>query len=338
MKAYRGKTHNTVFMVIGAFFTMAIGSAALSAECVLFQLNGLDYSESELPPALQLALYDLENDYYQNVEQILSEALLDIYLQEESERLGKSKKEIKAKLLAVEKPDEKSIRAFYKIIKDRIKKPYQAVRKQIAEHLHQQRMDAKKLMLVADYQAKNDFKISLPRPTPPFVKINTEGFPIRGNPNAKITIVEFADYQCSHCKTASETIKKVAKRFKDQVKVIYMDFPVLGSETTQLVAQGAVCADKQGKFWAFHDLAYQHQDSLNRDSPIALAKEIGLDLRQFKDCLHSKEAAAKVARAEGEAKRLQLNSTPTVFVNGKRVILHDIEQDIIKAIERELAK
>jgi len=210
------------------------------------------------------------------------------------------------------------------------------VRGELAAHLQQEQIEARRAALLADYLGKKEFLMLLPRPTPPFVEIRTAGFPVKGNSKARVTIVEFADYQCPHCKTASQAIGRVAKRLGDKVKVVYMDYLVTRSPVSRLVAQGAVCADKQGKFWAYQALAYEHQEDLNEDSPMDLAAEVRLDRNDFKKCLKSEEAIAKVKRAEQEAKRLGLRSTPSVFVNGKRIVLHDIEQDVIAAVEKAL--
>nr|VFJ65357.1 MAG: Thioredoxin [Candidatus Kentron sp. FM]VFJ66435.1 MAG: Thioredoxin [Candidatus Kentron sp. FM] len=321
-----------VFVLLSA----QVLTPGLAAERALFQLNGLDYLESELPAGSQLTLYELDNEYYRELRLLIEDVLFEMYLEQEARREGKSKDEIRTARLSVEEPDEKSIRALYDILETRIDKPYQSVRKQLAEHLRRQQADAKKFMLLADYREKNDFEMLLARPVPPFIEIRTRGFPVRGNPEAKVTIVDFADYLCPHCKTASQAIKRIAKRFEGKVKVIYMDFLVTGSDVSRLVAQGGVCADKQGKFWAYHDLAYEHQEELNEDSPTDLAREVGLDRKRFQRCLRSEEAIDKVEQAEQEARQLQLNATPSVFVNGKRVVLHDIEQDIIDAVKKAL--
>jgi len=330
----------TIFFGSVAFlFLMSSGSReALAEDRALFQLGGLDYLESELPPKLRLALYEVEDEYYLRLQLIFDEVLLDSYLGEESKRLGKSKDEVKAERLSAAEPDEDSIRAFYATIKDRIGKPYKDVRGRIAEILQQREIEKKKAILLADYREKNDFKILLPRITPPTIKIHSEGFPTKGDPKAVLTIVEFADYQCPHCATAANAIKQIYQDFKGKIRVIYMDYPINRSGISRLIARGAACADEQEKFWSYHELAYQRQATLSKDSPMGLAKDAELDLKKFIDCFQSEEAEAKVARSEGEAKRLGLNSTPTIFVNGKRVtIFNDIEKDLRQAVEGELA-
>nr|VFJ98010.1 MAG: Thioredoxin [Candidatus Kentron sp. LFY] len=118
-----------------------------------------------------------------------------------------------------------------------------------------------------------------------------------------------------------------------------MDFPITETVVSRTIARGGVCADEQGEFWAYHDLAYQQQEDMHQDLPIELADEIGLDGKAFGDCLGSEKAAARVERTEREARRLQLKRTPGIFVNGKPVIGHDdLERNIIRAVEVELAQ
>nr|VFJ89650.1 MAG: Thioredoxin [Candidatus Kentron sp. LFY] len=316
---------------------IAWGPKTLAGNRALFQLDGMDYLESELPPASRLALYEVEDEYYRKLEAIFDDVLFDSYLEEEAERLGKSKNKIRAERLSVAEPGEDDIRAFYDTIGNRIGKPYKAVRARIAEHLRQEKIDKKRADLLESYRQKNNFKILLPRITPPVIDIHSQGFPTKGDPKATVTIVEFADYQCPHCKTASEAIGRVLDEFKGKVRAIHMDYPINRSGISKLVAQGAACADQQGKFWPYHELAYQRQATLSRSSPIDLARDVGLDVKKFVHCFQSEEAKARVARGRDEALRLGLRSTPSIFVNGKQLIIHDLEKDLRQAVERELA-
>nr|VFK66042.1 MAG: Thioredoxin [Candidatus Kentron sp. UNK]VFK71706.1 MAG: Thioredoxin [Candidatus Kentron sp. UNK] len=319
---------------------------ALAANRALFQLNGLDYLESELPPDLRSTLHQLENEYYEledqyhrKLQQLIFDAVLfDNYLEEEAERLGKSKQEIKAERLSTPAPSEESVRAFYATVEKRIGKPYEDVRKDLADLLRAREIEKERSALLATYREKNDFKVLLPRITSPVIKIHTEGFPAKGDPKAPVTIVEFADYQCPHCKTAAEAIKAIFDDFKDKVRVVHMDYPINRSGISTLVARGAACADAQGKFWPYHELAYQRQETLSKGSSIDLAKDTELDLKEFTGCFQSEEAREKVARARAEALRLGLRSTPSIFVNGKRLfIMEDFKKDLRAAVEKELA-
>nr|VFK30573.1 MAG: Protein-disulfide isomerase [Candidatus Kentron sp. MB]VFK34851.1 MAG: Protein-disulfide isomerase [Candidatus Kentron sp. MB]VFK77003.1 MAG: Protein-disulfide isomerase [Candidatus Kentron sp. MB] len=338
MKAFINNVRPFFFGALALLPFILSSFQTLASERALFQLGGLDYQESELPANARLALYELEEGFYGGLEAIFDQVLFDIYLKGESKRLGKSKEEIRAERLSTPAPDEDNIRAFYETIKDRLGKPYEAVREGIVELLEQREMEKKRALLLADYREKNQFKILLPRITPPSIEIHSAGFPVKGSSDAPVTILEFADYQCHHCKTAAKAIARVYQDLKDKVRVIYMDYPINRSGISKLIAQGAACADEQGKFWHYHDLAYQRQEKLNKGSPIRIAKDAGLDIDEFVRCFQSDEAKVKVMRAVNEARRLGLRSTPTIFINGKRLtVFEDFEKDIRQAVEKELA-
>ena len=176
----------------------------------------------------------------------------------------------------------------------------------------------------------------MPKPIAPKVNINSAGYPTKGKKGAKVTIVEFADYQCPHCKNASAEMKNIMKKYGDRVQLVYMDFPVNRSGISTRVAEGGVCADKQGKFWSYHDSAFASQSSLNNSSPTKIAEQLGLNMKDFSQCLASAKTKSKVAAAKAEAQRLGVSSTPTFFVNGERLMLQDFQRDMGDAIERAL--
>ena len=117
-----------------------------------------------------------------------------------------------------------------------------------------------------------------------------------------------------------------------------MDFPINQSGISRLVAKGAACANEQGRFWDYHDLAFEQQSGLSPRSPTALADKLGLDKDQFDSCYNSQAAEQQVSRAEAEAARLGLSSTPTFYVNGQRLRLtRGLAADLNSAVERALA-
>ncbi len=145
-------------------------------------------------------------------------------------------------------------------------------------------------------------------------------------------IVEFADYQCSHCKEASQTLHRLLTQYKDQIQLTYMDFPINRSGISRKVAEGAVCADQQDKFWEYNNLAFENQSQLTNDSPLAMAKELQLDTTKFDTCVTSPNTAKKVKASELQAINLGIRGTPAIFVNGRKLEGHEIDQALTKAV------
>nr|VFK20363.1 MAG: hypothetical protein BECKLFY1418C_GA0070996_107113 [Candidatus Kentron sp. LFY] len=140
---------------------------------------------------MRLSLFELESKHYRELQPIFDKALADIYFEKEAKRLGKTKGAIRAERLAMPEPDEKDIRALYESRKDLIGKPYEAVRHHIVRALRKKQVREKKAELGVAYREKSAFRVLLPPPVPPFFAIDTTGAPVKGNPDAEVTIVEY---------------------------------------------------------------------------------------------------------------------------------------------------
>lgn len=157
-----------------------------------------------------------------------------------------------------------------------------------------------------------------------------EGVPYKGNPEASVVIVEFADFQCPHCRTAAAALDEVVERFGDDVVVYFKAFP-LGSPMSDLAAWAAQAAHRQGRFWPMHDLIFANQNSLTAAKIDNFARQIGLNFERFKRDMDSSavRAAVMAGRQEGIAAGVQ--GTPALFINGQRYMGGLAESDI-KAI------
>lgn len=147
--------------------------------------------------------------------------------------------------------------------------------------------------------------------------------PFLGDPQAPLTIVEFADFQCPFCgrffkTTEQEIIDKYVKTGK--AKFVYRDFPLTSiHEEAQKSAEAAECADEQGKFWEYHDLIYERQDKLSVARYKAWAAELGLDTSQFNQCLDSGKYFEEVQKDFRDGQAAGVKGTPGTFVNSRLV-------------------
>jgi len=140
------------------------------------------------------------------------------------------------------------------------------------------------------------------------------------------------------CVKLTVPLRRIAERYRDEVRIVFMDFPINPSGISRAVAEGAACADRQDGFWRYHDLAFDRQGGLSRDSAAQLAAELGIDVEAFRACLDSAFPRERVARSEAQARRLGLSATPTIFLNGRRLHLHDLENDLPREIDKILAE
>jgi protein-disulfide isomerase len=140
-----------------------------------------------------------------------------------------------------------------------------------------------------------------------------------GSAKAPVTLVEYGDYECPHCKRAYPIIKDIQERLGKRLRFVFRNFPLNESHPHAFMAAvSAEAAAKQDKFWEMHDIIYEHQDHLEMDDLLDYAKQIGLDIRQFAKDLRDKTVSSKVEDDFDSGLRSGVNGTPTFFINGKR--------------------
>ena len=148
-----------------------------------------------------------------------------------------------------------------------------------------------------------------------------QGSTILGNPNAKITIVEFGDYQCTFCyKFHDETMKKINQEYikTANVNFIYKDFPLNGEQSI-LASEASYCAQKQNKFWEYHDTLYNNWGGENtgwitENVLQGFARDVGLNMDEFSQCLENSEYRQKVLDNEQFAREIGINATPSFLI------------------------
>ncbi len=176
------------------------------------------------------------------------------------------------------------------------------------------------------------------KPKPYYPNIDSPR-PILGNQNATIRIVEFSDLQCPACKLASGYPQRLVNDFGDNVSIEFKPFPLTTiHQYSYKAAQAAECANDQGKFWEFVDLAFQNQPALSVPELKSYAKEMGLDTASFNACLDSDAKSAIVDSYLREGYSLDIPGTPTFFVDGKQVTITTGYADLEAAVNAELSK
>ncbi len=164
----------------------------------------------------------------------------------------------------------------------------------------------------------------------------TEDDPSLGSADAKVTIVEFADFGCKYSKEVSYVVRAVAQQFPNQVRVIYRDFPLTDVNTgADLASEAGECAQEQGRFWEFHDKIYAGTAEFTQESLLDAASAVGLNEEDFISCLASRSFSDEVADDLRDGASAGVTGTPTFFFNGVKVegsIPFSIFNDIVHAL------
>lgn len=141
---------------------------------------------------------------------------------------------------------------------------------------------------------------------------HTPGDPIGGNPNGKVTIVEFFDYQCSHCIDMVPTVDAIIKA-NPEVRVVYKEFPIRGP-MSETAARATLAANKQGKYSELSHAILASKQPLTQELILKLAKESGLDVEKLKKDMHDKAVESELDATMKLAKDLKLFGTPAFFI------------------------
>ena len=312
----------------------SVSLPALAADSdALFSYEGKDYKLSDLKPWLQQTYYETQVEAQEKLNQILEQAIVEMYISKLAEKSGKTIEEIHQDLIKIEEVSAEEIKALYEQFKDRIGRPLEEVEANLRQELQGSKRQQAFAQLIEKIKKETGFVSKTSKPAVPTLAMDLSGYHFRGGKNAEITIVEFADYNCGYCRLSKPEIDKVVGSFGDKVKMYYIDFPVtergVAGSSTQ-TARGAFCAGEQNKFWEYNALAYKEPVSM--DGAANFAKTLKLDTDKFNTCLTSDESMQFVQHSTKLAMELGVRGTPSVFVNGQKVQIDALKSEVQKRL------
>jgi protein-disulfide isomerase len=174
------------------------------------------------------------------------------------------------------------------------------------------------------------------------------GAPVWGNPNAKITIVEFSDFECPFCRIAAFNVRPYLHEFGDNIKVVFMNYPLDNScnkyvqgpmhKQACLAAEAAICAQKKGVFWEYHDDLFRNQRKLPRDFLVSLGQKYGIDPAWMNECLDSPETRAMLESEIETGHHVYIDGTPSIIINQRILRQWRVPEVLRKVIREELKK
>lgn len=168
--------------------------------------------------------------------------------------------------------------------------------------------------------------------------------PALGDPKAPVTIVEYSDFECPVCRNLHDVLRGILPNYPGKLRVIFKDFPLEQLHPwarTAAIAGRCAYQQKPEAFWKVYDLIYDNQEIISAANAWTkmtdYASQSGLDAEAFKSCMASPEASAAVNASHANGDKLEVSSTPTVFVNGRRMVGAD-EHLLEQYINYELTK
>jgi len=186
------------------------------------------------------------------------------------------------------------------------------------------------------------------QPPAPGAKVNVSAgkFPLKGNKDAKVTIIAFEDFRCPFCERFfKDTLPQIQKDYIDtgKAKFAFRNYQFLGAASV-VAGNAAECANEQGKFWEFHDYLYNNQPSESDtsmytvDNLTKIAGQLSIDTNKFNSCLSANKYDKNVSGDLADGQKAGVTGTPTVFINGISVVGAQPYSAFKTIIDQELAK
>jgi protein-disulfide isomerase/uncharacterized membrane protein len=250
----------------------------------------------------------------------LDQLIIEIILDKEAKQQGKTPEDLleqiaPAGLTQVEEPEiDKYMQDNQQRLQE-FKGPLPGLRQRVKTGLEQQ----KKVQLIKDYagalEPKYGVRILLPLPYPPRITIDTQGAPTLGPSDARVTIVEFSDYECPACRSIHEVVKQVRADYGDRVQWIFKDYPLRRHKDAFKAAEASHCAQEQGEFWQYQDSLFTTPD-LSPDKMVSDAVQLGMSQEKFSECLQDSRYKALVEKNMHDAEQTGIDRTPSFLING----------------------
>lgn len=158
-----------------------------------------------------------------------------------------------------------------------------------------------------------------------------------GPADAKVTIVEYSDFQCPFCSRAAGVVDKLKEKYGTKVRFVFRQFPLEMHPNAEIAAEAALAAQAQGKFWALHDVLFQHQKELDRASIEKYAQQAGLDMAKFRKALDEHTYANQVKSDMKLGSEAHVSGTPTMFIGTERVENPTDFDSLSRAIDQKLS-
>ena len=300
-------------------------------------INDAPITAEEVERPLGTQISRLEEQIYALKRQKLEGLIQGRLLAKEASKRGLSvpallEAEVTSKVSPI---TDQEIESFYQA--NKAKYPGDNYRQSIQSQLQNQRRAARHQDFIQALRAQANIVINLKPPPVYRASVSAKGAPIRGSEKTPVTIIEFSDFHCPYCKQVQPTLKRILSDYSGRVTLAYRDFPLDQLHpSARKAAEAARCANDQGKFWEFHDKLYGGGPDASPETLTRLAKETGLDVVAFQQCLAVSKHRPDIDRDIEEAASLGVSGTPAFFINGRFLSGAQPYESFARIIDEEL--
>ena len=313
------------------------GAAVESPDAVLATWGDNKVTAKDVDAQIGAQLRDMEKKKNELRKQAAEQVAVQGMVRAEAAKLGQTEEQyLKANIDAkLPPPSDAEIAKVFEENKAQMPpgSTLESMRERIIQFMGGDKRREVAVALFEELKAKNNFKLMIEEPR---TQVEALG-PSTGPTDAKVTIVEFSDFQCPFCSKAEEAMEQVKTAYAGKVRVVFRHFPLSFHDKAEKAAEAGVCAQEQGKFWEMHKQLFANQSALSVDQLKEHAKAIGLDTAKFNECLDSGRTKAQVDADMAAGQKVGVSGTPAFFINGVNISGAQPFAEFDKVIKAELA-
>jgi len=281
----------------------------------------------------QLAL-DHKREIQSLIESNAGRYLDDELLRQEAQARNVTVEDLEKQIKVPEVTDA-DLHAFYDANAPQIGKPFAAISSQLGQYLRQQAAERERRAFLDGLRAKYDARVTI---EPLREQVEPVG-PSLGRADARVTIVEFSDFQCPFCQKLEPELKQLMQKYPRDVRLVYRQLPLIELHPNALLAaKASLCASDQGKFWEMHDAMFADQNALGGEALKKTADKLHLKAKAFDTCLDDPKIAARVEADAKAGISYGVSGTPGLFINGRFVNGVVPLEDLEKLVDDELRR
>lgn len=303
----------------------ATAPAAADGTAVVASWNGGSLNYADARKDIDIQLMQMEGEYLSGrydaevnaVDEKVNKAVAELEAKKRSLSLDDlMKQEIEQKVTPNSEPEIQE--AYNQLARKFRGRPLEEVRPDVDRALTQKKQGERYAVYMADLRKQYGVAVTLPFPDMPRIPVSTDDDPSEGAADAKVTIIQFAEFQCPYCGAANETVQKLLKDYDGKVRFVFRDFPLGFHENAIPAAVAANCANQQSieKYWKFHDIFMANQRALTEADIEKAAQEAGVDTAKWEACRKDPTVEAEIRKDQQDGAAVGVSGTPAFFVNG----------------------
>ena len=319
------------------FVTCPLGLFAQNSQEPIAIIEGQPIYEQDLMTVAGPRLLDLRKQEYQLKHDALDSLIRRRLVEAEAKKKGLTvdellKQEVDSK---IPEPSDAEAKGYFFAARNSSTLSFEELKPQLKQLMRSAEIEQGREKYANILCAKVDVAILL---RPPSVRVIYDPARVKGNTDAPVTIVEFADFQCPFCQKTQATLKALLAKYDGRVKLAYLDFPLTEIHSNaQKAAAAARCAGEQGKFWEYHDSLFADQSKLDEASLVRRAQNLDLEETVFRSCLSSGKFEHDIQANREEGATAGVTGTPVYFINGVFLSGAQSQAEFEKVIDAQLA-